>query len=75
MKEILDLVPLLLDFKIVDSQGFPFDKTSGNFAPAYITTYGEQGSLYGQNLSCVFVVDLVENVSKLHKYLFYAQFV
>lgn len=70
MNEVLELIPLLLEFNIVDSQGFPFDKSSGSFAPFYITSSGRQGSLYNQNLSCVFVRDLEANVTQLHEYLF-----
>lgn len=70
MDEILELIPLLLDFNIVDSKGFPFEKSSGSFAPVYVTSSGAQGSLYGQNLSCVFVKDLEANVTELHSYLF-----
>jgi len=70
LNDILDLIPLLLDFNIVDSKGFPFEKTSGSFAPLYITNTGAQGSLYNQNLSCVFVKNLAQNVTELHSYLF-----
>lgn len=70
MDEILELIPLLLDFSMTDSKGFPFEKSSGSFAPLYITSSGAQGSLYGQSLSCVFVKDLEANVQELHSYLF-----
>ncbi len=58
MDEILQLIPLLLDFNITGSQGFPFEKSSGMFAPFYINSSGATGSLYNQKLSCVFVKDL-----------------
>lgn len=69
-EEVVTLIPLLLDFNITDSKGFPFEKSSGSFAPLYMTSTGAQGSLYGQNLSCVFVKDLEANVKELHSYLF-----
>ena len=70
MEEILELIPLMLEFNIVGSDGFPFEKSSGFFAPFYLTESGAQGTLYNQNLSCVFVDDLEENVKQVHEYLF-----
>ena len=54
-EEILQMAPEMLGYDIVDTQGFPFDRTPG--------TVSGKGS-------CVIPVNLAENVRQLHEYLF-----
>ncbi len=54
-EEILQMAPEMLGYDIVDTQGFPFDRTAG--------TVSGKGS-------CVIPVNLAENVRQLHEYLF-----
>ena len=53
--DVLSMTKDLLSYNIVDSSGFPFDKTTG--------TFGSKGS-------CVVAADLVSNVEQLHTLLF-----
>ena len=53
--DVLSMTTDLLSYNIVDSSGFPFDKTTG--------TFGSKGS-------CVVAADLVSNVEQLHTFLF-----
>lgn len=57
VKEVLEMVPLIADYEIVDEGGFPFQKyrTTGKF--------GSEGD-------SVFALDLEKNVEELHKFLF-----
>lgn len=54
-EEMLQMAPEMIGYDIVDTQGFPFDRT-----PASISGKGE----------CVVPVDLANNVKQLHEYLF-----
>lgn len=53
--DVLSMTKDLLSYNIVDSSGFPFDKTTG--------TFGSKGS-------CVVAADLISNVGQLHTFLF-----
>ena len=53
--DVLSMTTDLLSYNIVDSSGFPFDKTTG--------TFGSKGS-------CVVAADLISNVEQLHTFLF-----
>lgn len=53
--QLLELAPQMIGYEIVDTQGFPFDRTTGN--------------IKGKG-SCVIPVNLAENVKQLHEYLF-----
>lgn len=53
--QLLELAPQMISYEIVDTQGFPFDRTAG-------TVKGKG--------SCVIPVNLAENVKQLHEYLF-----
>lgn len=57
VSEILELVPLIADYQIVDESGFPFTTYRGT------ATLGTEGS-------CVLALDLEKNVQELHKFLF-----
>lgn len=57
VSEILELVPLIADYQIVDESGFPFTTYRGT------ATLGTEGS-------CVLTLDLEKNVQELHKFLF-----
>ncbi len=54
-EEIIEVVPEMIGYDIVDTQGFPFDRT-----PATVSGKG----------SCVIPINLAENVKQLHEYLF-----
>lgn len=54
-EELFALAPQMLGYDIVDTTGFPFDRTTG--------TISGKGS-------CVIPIDLAENVKQLHEYLF-----
>lgn len=54
-EEIIQMAPEMIGYNIVDTQGFPFDRT-----PASVKGKG----------SCVVPVNLAENVKQLHEYLF-----
>ena len=54
--EMLSLANDLYQYEIVDSEGYPFEKTTG--------------SLYYDELSYVFAADYIWNVTELHKYLY-----
>ncbi len=54
-EEILQMAPEMIGYDIVDTQGFPFDRTS-----ASVSGKGD----------CVVPVDLANNVKQLHEYLF-----
>ncbi len=54
-EEILQMAPEMIGYDIVDTQGFPFDRTS-----ASVSSKGD----------CVVPVDLANNVKQLHEYLF-----
>lgn len=54
-EQLLELAPQMIGYEIVDTQGFPFDRTTGN--------------IKGKG-SCVIPVNLAENVKQLHEYLF-----
>ena len=54
--EMLSLANDLYQYEIVDSEGFPFEKTTG--------------SLYSDELSYVFASDYLWNVTEMHKYLY-----
>ena len=54
--EMLSLANDLYQYEIVDSVGFPFEKTTG--------------SLYSDELSYVFASDYLWNVTEMHKYLY-----
>lgn len=55
MDELVSLAPTLLGYEIVDTTGFPFDRTTGS-----ISGVG----------SSVIPIDFAENVKQLHEYLF-----
>ncbi len=54
--EMLSLANDLYQYEIVDSEGFPFEKTTG--------------SLYYDELSYVFASDYIWNVKEMHNYLY-----
>lgn len=54
--EMLSLANDLYQYEIVDSEGYPFEKTTG--------------SLYYDELSYVFASDYLWNVQEMHKYLY-----
>lgn len=54
-EEIIQMAPEMIGYNIVDTQGFPFDRTAA--------------SVKGKG-SCVVPVNLAENVKQLHEYLF-----
>lgn len=53
--QLLEMAPQLLEYDIVDTVGFPFDR--------------ETGTISGKG-SCVIPVNLESNVIQLHEYLF-----
>lgn len=60
VKELLEMVPLIANYKIVDEGGFPFDDYRGT------AKLGSEGD-------CVLALDLERNVQELHKFLFGAE--
>lgn len=55
LEELVGMTPEMIGYDIVDTQGFPFDRT-----PATVSGKG----------SCVIPINLAENVKQLHEYLF-----
>lgn len=67
--DILDLIPTLIEFDLVGSQGFPSALSSGNYMPLVVKN-GVQQNLYSSPQSSVFAKGLTYNVKALHQYLF-----
>lgn len=55
LDELVEMTPEMIGYDIVDTQGFPFDRT-----PATVSGKG----------SCVIPINLADNVKQLHEYLF-----
>ncbi len=53
--ELVEMAPQMIGYEIIDTAGFPFDKTS-----ATVSGKGD----------CVVPIDLAENVKQLHEFLF-----
>ncbi len=57
VKELLEMVPMIAEYEIVDEGGFPFETYRGT------AKLGSEGD-------CVLALDLEKNVQELHKFLF-----